>query len=200
MNSLHPWLSEPELWLTAIVSLIALVAVLIPFARGLALSLGARRLTRRVAQDELAHRLAANAVPDEPITLAAVRVLEESLETESEAQPLPFLRDATKQYMLNEYDTSFAQPVSMFANLLPPIGFIGTTVGLAFLLASMHLANESLQLGALAVALSSTIFALVAFAILETLKVGLYRRVVRCLDDAMGYAPGAPSEGDRIAG
>jgi len=193
MNSLHPWLSEPELWLTAIVSLIALVAVLIPFARGLALSLGARRLTRRVAQDELAHRLAANAVPDEPITLAAVRVLEESREAEHEAQPLPFLRDATKQYMLNEYETSFAQPVSMFANLLPPIGFIGTTVGLAFLLASMHFANESLQLGALAVALSSTIFALVAFAILETLKVGLYRRVVRCLDDAMVYELGGPS-------
>jgi hypothetical protein len=194
MNSLHPWLSEPELWLTAIVSLIALVAVLIPFTQGLALSLGARRLTRRVAREELDHRLAARAVANEPITLAAVRVLEESAEGEGEAQPLPFLRDATKQYMLNEYETSFAQPVSMFANLLPPIGFIGTTVGLAFLLASMHFANESLQLGALAVALSSTIAALFGFAILETLKVGLYRRVVRCLDEAMGYAFEAPGQ------
>lgn len=197
MFTLQPWLSDPELWLTAIVSLIALVAVMIPFARGLALSLGARRLTRRIAGDELAHRLAGHAVPNEPITLAAVRVIEESLEEESGAHPLPFLRDATKQYMLNEYETAFAQPVSMFANLLPPIGFIGTTIGLAFLLASMHLAEESLQLGALAIALSSTIAALLCFAILETLKVGLYRRVIRCLDDAMGYAlPAAPGQNE----
>lgn len=183
------WLqiSEPELLLTLVVSLIALLAVLVPFCRGLALSLGARQLTRRVAHEELQHRLAANAVPNEPITLAALRVLEESLEDERDPHPLPFIRDATKQYMLNEYETAYAQPVSMFANLLPPIGFIGTTVGLAFLLASMHLANENLQLGALAVALSSTIVALLCFAILETLKVGLYRRVVRCLDDALGY-------------
>ena len=187
MNPLQTWLSLPELWLTAIVSLLALVAVGVPFLRGLALSLGARRLTRPIAREEIEHRLAATAVPDEPITLAAVRVLEASCASEGDAQPLPFLRDATKQYMLNEYDTSFAQPVSMFANLLPPIGFIGTTVGLAFLLASMHYANEALQLGALAVALSSTIAALFGFAVLETLKVGLYRRVVRCLDEAIGY-------------
>lgn len=187
MNTLQLWLSTSELWLTAVVTLIALVAVGIPFVRGLTLSLGARRLTRHVARDEIEHRLAAHAAPNEPITLAAVRVLEASCASEGDTQPLPFLRDATKQYMLNEYETSFAQPVSMFANLLPPIGFIGTTVGLAFLLASMHLANEALQLGALAVALSSTIAALFGFAVLETLKVGLYRRVVRCLDDAIGY-------------
>ena len=44
----------------------------------------------------------------------------------------------------------------------PHIGFIGTTFGLAVLLLSMRVSNEGLQMGALA--LSSTIFALVGYA------------------------------------
>jgi hypothetical protein len=47
---------------------------------------------------------------------------------------------------------------------LPPIGFIGTTCGLAVQLLSMRISHDMLQTGALALALSSTIFALVGYA------------------------------------
>ncbi len=97
----------------------------------------------------------------------------------------PFMRDAAKQLVVDDYESSFAQPISMYANILPPIGFIGTTCGLAVLLMSMHLSHEMLQMGALALALSSTIFALVGYAILESLKIHLYGRLARSIDAGM---------------
>jgi hypothetical protein len=76
----------------------------------------------------------------------------------------------------------------MYANILPPIGFIGTTSGLAVLLLSMRISHDMLQMGALALALSSTIFALVGYAILEGLKIHLYGRLARSID-ARGCSP-----------
>ena len=73
----------------------------------------------------------------------------------------------------------------MYANILPPIGFIGTTCGLAILLLSMRISHDMLQMGALALALSSTIFALVGYAMLEGMKIHLYGRLARSIDAGM---------------
>ena len=94
------------------------------------------------------------------------------------------LLDATRQYVMNEYDAHFARPISMYANLLPPLGFIGSTGGMLILFLSIHLANGALELGALALALTSSIFALVGFAALESVKIRLYRRLLGSLDHA----------------
>ena len=77
---------------------------------------------------------------------------------------------------------SFAQPISMHANIRPPVGFIGTTCGLVVLLFSMRLSNDVLRMGALALALSSTIFALVGYATLESLNIHLYGHLARAID------------------
>jgi hypothetical protein len=69
----------------------------------------------------------------------------------------------------------------MFASLMPPIGFIGTTIGMLILFVSMHRADTSLELGALAIALISSIFALIAYAILESVKIRLYNRLLLAL-------------------
>ena len=107
----------------------------------------------------------------------------------AESEPEEFLRDATRQFVLNEYEMNYAQPISMYANILPPIGFIGTTCGLAILLLSMRLSHDILQLGALALALSSTILALIGYAILESLKIHLYGRLARSIDAGLdGFA------------
>ena len=98
------------------------------------------------------------------------------------AEPDAFVRDAAKQLVVEEYESSFAEPISMYSNLLPPIGFIGTVCGLALLLYSMHMSHAMLQLGGLAMALSSTIFALIGYAILESLKIHLYGRLARSID------------------
>lgn len=97
-------------------------------------------------------------------------------------QPGLFVRDAARQLVVEDYETHFVQPISMYANILPPIGFIGTTCGLAILLMSMRASNEFLQMGALALALSSTIFALLGYSVLEALKIHLYGRLVRSIE------------------
>jgi hypothetical protein len=113
-----------------------------------------------------------------------VRTLVKSLR-ESQGHPREFIVDATKQYVVNEYDAHYARRISMYANLLPPIGFIGTTTGLLVLFIAMHLAEGSLELGALAIALTSSIFALIGFSMLEGLKIRLYGRLLACLDEVL---------------
>jgi hypothetical protein len=103
--------------------------------------------------------------------------------------------DASKQYVVNEYDAHYAQPISMYANLLPPIGFIGTTGGLLILFVSMHMAHADLELGALAIALLSSIFALIGFSTLEGIKIRLYGRLLMCLDEVLALQRAAEDRG-----
>jgi hypothetical protein len=190
------WLPPGELTLTCLATLVALAAVWIPFRRGMGIFLKARAATRPVDDVEIREHLRRGSRDGkESIGLLLADVLDQSFrENASGAHPTEFIRDASRQYAMNEYDVTYAQPISMYANLLPPIGFIGTTVGLMILFLSMRAANDSLEIGALAIALTSTIFALLGFAALEALKIKLYRRLLRCLDDALGceIAPVGP--------
>lgn len=162
-----------ELQITLGVCIVALTAVMWPLCKGLALCWRASAITRPSAAsaEDVATR----------IDSLTADVLENARDQADASQSLPFVRDAAKQLVVDDYETSFAQPISMYANLLPPIGFIGTTCGLAVLLVSMRMANEALQLGALALALSSTIFALIGYAGLEALKIHLYGRLSRSI-------------------
>jgi hypothetical protein len=47
-------------------------------------------------------------------------------------------------------------------------------------------ATQTLEVGALGVALTSTIFALMGFASLEALEIKLYGRLLNCIDLALG--------------
>jgi len=174
-----------DLLVTCGLSALSLAAVWFPLYRGLRLCLEARAATRRIEGAELRRRMEQTAAaPGEPLALLMVRTLVRSLR-EGTGHPREFIVDATKQYVVNEYDAHYARPISMYANLLPPIGFIGTTVGLLILFVSMHLAEASLELGALAIALTSSIFALIGFSTLEGLKIRLYGRLLACLDEVL---------------
>jgi hypothetical protein len=61
----------------------------------------------------------------------------------------------------------------------------GTTCGLLILFLSMRIANDSLEMGALALALTSSIFALIGYAALEGFKIRLYHRMISRIDDAL---------------
>ena len=173
-----------EIGVTALVSSLALIAVWVPFFRGLKLSLRARAATRRVPRKALAD--AANSGGDvDCFSLLMVRVLAKSLR-DSQGHPAEFVIDASRQYVENEYESNYAKLISMYANLLPPIGFIGTTTGMLILFFSMHASSSSLELGALALALTSSIFALIGFAVLEAIKIRLYGRLLLCVEDAAG--------------
>ena len=170
--------------MTWLVTGVALAAVCVPFFQGLRTSLAAWSATRRVSADELRQGKANRRGANEPLALLMIRVLQKSLrEGEREGQPSDFVFDATRQYVVNEYEHHYAKLITMYASLLPPIGFIGTTGGMLILFLSMHLADDSLELGALAIALTSSVFALIAYAGLEAMKIRVYGRLLEALRD-----------------
>ncbi len=174
-----------DLLMTCGMSALALAAVFLPLYRGLRLCLEARAATRCLESAELKRRMEqTTSSAGEPLAMLMVRTLVKSLR-EGQGHPREFIVDATKQYVVNEYDAHYARPISMYANLLPPIGFIGTTAGLLVLFIAMHLADGSLELGALAIALTSSVFALIGFSTLEGIKIQLYGRLLTCLDEVL---------------
>jgi len=173
--------------MTVVVTGLALAAVLVPLVQGLRTVLSGWSATRRVSPEELRRGKAdasKSAGAAEPLALLMIRILQKSLrEGEREGQSPDFVFDATRQYVLNEYDHHYSRLITMYASLLPPIGFIGTTGGMLILFISMHLADDSLELGALAIALTSSVFALVAYAALEGFKISLYARLLTSIRD-----------------
>ncbi len=170
--------------MTWLVTGVALAAVCVPFLQGLRVSFGAWSATRRVSQEELRRGRPDRTGASEPLALLMLRVLQKSLrDGEREGQPSDFVFDASRQYVINEYEHHYARLITMYASLLPPIGFIGTTGGMLILFLSMHLADDSLELGALAIALTSSVFALIAYAGLEAMKIRVYGRLLDSLRD-----------------
>ncbi len=180
-----------DLGLTVAVSAAALLAVWLPFFRGFRVCLKAVGATRRVPRSQLGAG-GDGAARSVSLALLMVRVLRPALHEERD-QPREFVVDATKQYVFNEWESHYARLISMYSNILPPIGFIGTTGGLLILFLSMHLSESSLELGALALALTSSIFALMAFAALEAFKIRLYARLLTCVDDMVALGRAAES-------
>lgn len=164
-------------------TLASLLVLWVPLARGMSLFLRARVATRSVAVGELAE-VREGRLEGDPRALGLLldRVESESQRENAGEISSAFIRDASRQYVINEYESRYADPMAMYANILPPIGFVGTTIGLMVLFVSMRLANDSLHLSALALALSSSIFALIGYATLEGLRIHLYGRLQRCLD------------------
>ena len=170
--------------MTVLMTGLSIAAVLVPLVQGLRTILGGWAATRRVSPEELRRGKANRSGGTEPLALLMIRVLQKSLrEGEKEGQHPDFVFDATRQYILNEYDHHYARLITMYASLLPPIGFIGTTGGMLILFLSMHLADDSLELGALAIALTSSVFALIAYAGLEGFKIRLYGRLLNSMRD-----------------
>jgi hypothetical protein len=179
------WVSATDVGLGALMTLISFGIVCVPFYRGLRICARALAATRRVPRSQL-QRAAANESGERTESLAVqmVRVLSKSLR-ESDEHPTEFVLDASKQFVMNEFDVHYAKPISMYANLLPPLGLLGTSIGMLMLLLSMHFASETLELAALALTLTKTIFALISFAVLEALKIHLHGRLLGCLEDAI---------------
>ena len=180
-----------DLLLTVAITGLAFLAVWVPFAKGLRVCLRSQRATRRVPTSQLRAGAEEGGDRDPALALLLARVLRKAAR-EHPDQPREFLLDAARQYVNGEWEAHYGRLVSMYANLLPPIGFIGTTAGLFVLFVSRRLADAPLELGALALALTTSIFALVGFAFLEALKIRLYARLLACLDDVIQLAERAP--------
>jgi hypothetical protein len=174
--------------LALFVTILAIVAVLIPFLMGLRSSLRAFAVTKRLDDRDIERALKSErGEPGEPVAVQVLRVLRSSLrENQGERMPTTFLVDASRQYVTHEVRANYFDPISMFSNILPPIGFIGTLIGLVVLVLSKESGSETLELVGLAGAVSKSILALFGFIVLESIKILLYGRMMRGLDDALG--------------
>jgi len=177
------------LTLTLLVSVLSLAAVTFPLYRGFRIGLQALRVTRPVDPGEIERGLRPGGSPGRAsVTVQMLRVLRSAIrESQGSGHPAAFLIDASRECVSNDYDVRYVRPMSMFANVLPPIGFIGTTGGLLILFLSMQVGSDSLELGALALALTSSIFALIGYAFLEALRIRLSGRLLARIDDALAF-------------
>ena len=188
--------------ITFFVSIISMVAIWVPLFKGGKLALQGLGVTRRMNSAEIErHVRQGGSGGPQAVTVHMLMVLRKALRENQSGHPTEFVIDASKQFVTNDYEARYARPISMFASILPPIGFIGTTCGLLILFLSMRIANDSLEMGALALALTSSIFALVGYAALEGFKIRLYHRMIARLDDALiFYRNAAPhARGDEVA-
>lgn len=183
--------SSRELLLTATITGGSFLAVWLPFQKGLRICLRSLSATRRVPASQLRAGASSDDARDASLALLLARVLRRA-GREQPDQPRDFLLDAARQYVTGEWESHYGRLISMYANLLPPLGFIGTTAGLFVLFVSRRLADAPLELGALALALTTSIFALIGFAVLEALKIRLYARLLACLNDVVALAERAP--------
>jgi len=171
-----------------VVTCVALIAVWFPFWWGLRACMRGFSVTRKVSAAEIKAALDRD-IPGahDPIAAQVLRVLRSSQRDNPEKMPMAFLIDASRQYVANEYEANYAKPVTLFSNILPPIGFIGTLFGLVVLvLAKGGDGDKMLEMVGLAGAVSKSICALFGFIVLESLKIRLYSRMLAGLDEATG--------------
>lgn len=183
---------------SAIVTAGVFLAVLVPFVNGLRAVVSAWSATRRVGPDELRRGQSDRKGGAEPLAILMIRILQKSLrDNDSDGQPSDFVFDASRQYVMNEYEHNYARLISMYANLLPPLGFVGTTGGMLLNFMSMHSKDEGLEVISLALALSSSFFALFSFAVLDALKLRLYSRLLAATRDVQVLYNKAESRRDQ---
>lgn len=171
---------ESVAWLLTVV---ALVCTWVPFYKAIRICLRGWGATRRVEPAVLRRGSSGRPGDTEPLALLMMRILKKSLRDSDESHSSDFVFDASRQYVMDEFEVNYTRLITMFGSLLPPIGFIGTTGGMLILFLSMQVSDSSLELGALALALTSSIFALIGFSILEGLKIRLYGRLLVSLRD-----------------
>ena len=84
--------------------------------------------------------------------------------------PDGYIRDAAFQYSERYYRDRFLEPISLIANLMPPLGFLGTIMGISVhFLSNAGTLNSNLTVTGIATALYTTFVGLICFTVLEFL-------------------------------
>ncbi len=111
--------------------------------------------------------------------------------------PDGFIRDAAFQYSERYFEENFLDPIATAANMMPPLGFIGTIIGMVVnFLATNGTLKSQMTVTGIATALYTTLIGLVCYTILElVLKVfsSLARRRIdeglAAVDDRVSLVP-----------
>jgi biopolymer transport protein ExbB/TolQ len=97
-----------------------------------------------------------------------------------------FYKDAIKTYSLNFYESNILEPYSAMVNLLPPLGFLGTVIGMVNLFIHEDgVVNASIKSTSLGTALVSTVAALFFYIVFELFKILLNNKAEKCINTAL---------------
>jgi biopolymer transport protein ExbB/TolQ len=87
---------------------------------------------------------------------------------QNSSPPDGYIRDAAFQYSERYFQVQFLEPISLIANLMPPLGFLGTIIGISVhFLSNAGTLNSNLTVTGIATALYTTFVGLICFTILE---------------------------------
>lgn len=185
---LEYWLEDIDI-LNNIFQVVIFGTMALVFMLGIARLLKGSRRLKRIKKHKLKQLAKSARMPNDPLELIAAKTLYiatvEYDSNPSESYSKTFLNDATRQLVDNYFETKFVHPISMCSNILPPMGFIGTVLGMIIIFVARGQSGHELNLEGLSIALISTLFALIFFVILELLKMYLIKRATISIDSGL---------------
>lgn len=100
--------------------------------------------------------------------------------------PDGYIRDAAFQYSEHYFEERFLEPISLIANLMPPLGFLGTLIGISVhFLSNAGTLNTNLTVTGIATALYTTFVGLICYTILESLLKVFYSLSRKRIDEGL---------------
>ncbi|MDY6854312.1 MAG: MotA/TolQ/ExbB proton channel family protein [Thermodesulfobacteriota bacterium] len=123
-----------------------------------------------------------------PLTILTGKTLYDAYKAHKQATMPIFLKaleDSTEQIMENFFENRYIRPISMYSNLLPPIGFIGTIIGMILVFSTKGATGSQVNATGLGVALLSTLYALSGFVVIEIIKMWFVNRASHCIDNGI---------------
>ncbi|RJP79406.1 MAG: hypothetical protein C4522_09835 [Desulfobacteraceae bacterium] len=122
---------------------------------------------------------------DIPIMILTAKTLHDAVVAHKKAREPIFLgalEDSTEQIMENFLENRYIRPITLYANVLPPIGFIGTVVGMILVFNAGSDSALLMNAKGLGIALLSTLYALSGFVLIELVKIWIVNRASHCID------------------
>lgn len=100
--------------------------------------------------------------------------------------PDGFIRDAAFQYSERFFEERFLEPITLTANLMPALGFLGTVLGISVhFLTNTGSLSSNLTVAGIATALYTTFIGLTCFTILEFLLKIFYALGRKRIDEGL---------------
>ncbi|UCH23084.1 MAG: MotA/TolQ/ExbB proton channel family protein [Deltaproteobacteria bacterium] len=100
--------------------------------------------------------------------------------------PDAFVRDAAFQFSERYFESKFLEPMSMLAGLMPPLGFIGTIMGMVIhFLSNTGGLKSDITIVGVATALYTTFLGLIFYTFLEFLKRFFFTLAQKRIDEGL---------------
>jgi biopolymer transport protein ExbB/TolQ len=114
--------------------------------------------------------------------------LTENTNPHSNQTPPPdaFLRDAAFQFSERYFESKYLEPMSMLAGLMPPLGFIGTIMGMVIhFLSNTGDLKSGITIMGIATALYTTFIGLIFYTFMEFMKRYFYTLAQKRIDEGL---------------